>query len=669
MFKALVTAIILIGFTTTTGDAQTQTEIAAYKRASEVMRGGDWPAALSSAEPAGSVAQDIVEWHRLRAGNGSFDQVVDFLASHSDWPGLKLLRREAEESVPTRSRPDEVVAFFAPEPPQTGAGVRALIAAHLARGEETLAEAEAVRAWRTMILSDTDQTALLSLFANTLSRHHGDRLDMLLWRGSRSNAERMYPLVSPEWQALARARLALRADADGVDALIAAVPAAFADNAGLAFERMQWRARKGRNDDAIDLMFSASPENLGEAEMWAGWRRSLARRQMRDGNADIAYRLAAQHGLADGAHFADLEWLAGYVALTYLDDPKTALTHFLRFRGAVESPISLGRAGYWEGRAHEAAGDRESARQAYAFGAEYQTSFYGLLAAEKAGLPLDPALAGRQEYPDWQDTSFADTSVFAAVRLFIAAGQRNLAEQFLTHITETLPEEEIGALGDYVLANDEPHLAVMIGKQAASRGIVVPRSYYPLAALGIGDQPVPPELALSIARRESEFDPVVQSGAGARGLMQLMPATAKAVAQYLQVSYSVDRLITDPAYNARLGTAYLDELMETFGGNVVMTSAGYNAGPGRPMRWMSEMGDPRNGDVDIVDWIEHIPFDETRNYVMRVTESLPVYRARLTGSTGAVTLTADLVGRPGHARSARKGEYIRPRSRPNALID
>ena len=416
-------------------------------------------------------------------------------------------------------------------------------------------------------------------------------------------------------------------------------------------------------------MLEVSPDHLGDAGQWAGWRRSLARRQMRDGNADVAYRLASQHGLADGSDFADLEWLAGYIALTYRDDPKTALTHFLRFRGAVESPISLGRAGYWEGRAHEAAGDRESARQAYAFGAEYQTSFYGLLAAEEARLPLDAALAGRQEYPAWEETSFANTSVFAATRLFIAAGQRNLAEQFLTHMAETLDEDEIGALGDYVLARNEPHLAVMIGKEAARRGIVVPRSYYPIAALGVGDAPVPPELALSIARRESEFDPVVQSGAGARGLMQLMPATAKAVAQYLQVAYSVDRLITDPAYNARLGTAYLDELMEIFGGNVVMTSAGYNAGPGRPLRWMTERGDPRNGDVDIVDWIEHIPFDETRNYVMRVTESLPVYRARLTGSTGAVTLTAELVGRPGHARSARKGEFIRPRPRPNALID
>ena len=344
------------------------------------------------------------------------------------------------------------------------------------------------------------------------------------------------------------------------------------------------------------------------------------------------------------------------------------MRHFLRFRGAVETPISLGRAGYWEGRAHELLGDAENARLAYAFGAEYQTSFYGLLAAERAGLPKDAALAGQQVYPPLDQTFFAERSVFKAVQLFIASGQRNLAEQFVRHMTETLPEAEIGTLGDYVLSQNEPHLAVMIGKQAARRGLVIPRSYYPIVSLGVMPIPVPRELALAIARRESEFDPAVTSGAGARGLMQLMPATAQAVARDLDIRYSRDRLLTDPAFNARLGTAYLDELMVTFDGNVVMTAAGYNAGPGRPIRWMKRFGDPRRGQVDIVDWIEHIPFDETRNYVMRVAESLPVYRARLTGDAG-LSLSEELIARPGHTRSAEKGEFVRPRARPDILAE
>ncbi|MEP3698264.1 MAG: lytic transglycosylase domain-containing protein, partial [Marinomonas sp.] len=183
------------------------------------------------------------------------------------------------------------------------------------------------------------------------------------------------------------------------------------------------------------------------------------------------------------------------------------------------------------------------------------------------------------------------------------------------------------------------------------------------------DMPVQEELALAIARRESEFDPVVKSGVGARGLMQLMPATAKAVARYLQIPYSRDRLTSEPAYNARLGTAYLDELMEIFDGNIVMVSAGYNAGPGRPIRWMKTRGDPRRGEIDIVDWIEHIPFNETRNYVMRVAESLPVYRARLTGEVAPLDFSAELIAMPGHERKARKGEFKRPVPRPPILID
>ncbi len=219
------------------------------------------------------------------------------------------------------------------------------------------------------------------------------------------------------------------------------------------------------------------------------------------------------------------------------------------------------------------------------------------------------------------------------------AGEPHLAERFLTHLTESLSPQEQGALADFALSIGEPHYALMIAKRAATMGITLPRAYYPIMDFGIGDLPVPPELALAIARRESEFDPSVRSGAGAVGLMQVMPGTAREVAGILGVSYNASRLQDDPAYNARLGTTYLAELIEVFGTNMALVAAGYNAGPSRPIRWMELYGDPRDPNVDPVDWVEHIPFRETRNYVMRVMESLPVYNARLTGVTGPVTLT------------------------------
>jgi soluble lytic murein transglycosylase len=660
-FRALVAAFLLCASGVS---AQTDAQIAAYGQAVAAMRSGDWSSARASAERAGPVARDVLEWHRLRAGGGSLSDALSFLERRADWPGLALLRRKMEDKLPIGGSPETVFAFFGGAEPETGYGTRALIAAHRANGDVQKAEDMAVLAWRTQTLSVEDERKLLAVYGPALRAHHTARLDMLLWRGAREGAKRQMHRVDAGWQALAEARMALRANAAGVDTLIEKVPAALQADPGLAFERMQWRARKGLDADAMALIYAASPGTLGEPEYWAGWRRVFARFEMRAGRIENAYELAANHGLTEGSNFADLEWLAGYIALTYKKDGAKALEHFKRFRGGVETPISLGRAGYWEGRAYEALGDAENAELAYRFGAEYQTSFYGLLAAERAGIPLDPRLTGDGPHADWRLSPLAGNSVFQAARMMIAAGERNLAEQFLRHLTETLPEDQIGSLGDFLLSQDESHLAVMVGKEAAQRGIVVPAAYFPAPRLGVA-LPVAEELALAIARRESEFDPLVTSGAGARGLMQLMPATAKAVAASLQIRYESDRLLTDPAYNARLGTAYLDELMEIFDGNVLMTAAGYNAGPGRPIRWMKERGDPRQGEIDVVDWIEHIPFDETRNYVMRVTESLPVYRARLTGAVGLpVTLTDELTARPGHVRTAMLGDFVRPRPRP-----
>lgn len=599
------------------------------------LRQGDYSTALAAAGKAGPVARDIVEWHRLRAGRGRFDEVVGFLERRPDWPGLAYLRRRSEGSVPFRAREREVTAFFRGNPPQTGAGSVALISALARLDDRAGAEAAVVRAWRTQAIGQGGERLLLESYGELLKPHHVARLDMLLWENQRSAAERMYPLVPEGQKALAEARLALRADRGGVDALIEAVPEALQDDPGLLFERFQWRARKGRNADALEIVLAreGTVAALGRPEMWGGWRRGLARAEMRGGDPETAYRLASAHGLSEASNFADLEWLSGYLALTYLDDPEAALRHFQRFRAAVGTPISLGRAGYWEGRAWEALGNAEAAQTAYEFGGVWQTSFYGLLAAEKAGLPPDPALAGAEIAQDWREASFAASSVLEAALLLQRAGERSLAERFFTHLAESLDESEAAALGDLALDLGEPHIAVMVGKRVANRALVLPKPYFPVVDLGAGVETVEPALALAIARRESEFDTVVQSGVGARGLMQLMPATAQEVSRSLGLEYSARRLVEDPVYNATLGTTYLSWLIDEFRGNPIYVAGAYNAGPSRIRRWVGDNGDPAGaGDIEaMVDWIEHIPFRETRNYVMRVAESLPVYRARLAG--------------------------------------
>jgi len=342
----------------------------------------------------------------------------------------------------------------------------------------------------------------------------------------------------------------------------------------------------------------------------------------------------------------ELEWLAGYIALRKLGDAETALKHFQIFKAGVESPISLGRAGYWEGRALEALGRQEEARAAYAGAGRHQTGFYGLLAAEKAGLAMDQSLTGSETFPGYQQAAFWTSSVMDAARLALAAGELYYAERMVVHLSEGLDRTGIGQLTQWAEEANAPHLQLMVAKYALRyHGLLLNRSYFPTPEIGRGNRTVTRAMEMAISRRESEFDPGVVSGVGARGLMQLMPGTAKDMAARLDMDYSAERLTSDMPYNTRLGSEYLAYLIEEFGRNPVLMAVAYNAGSGRARSWSESRGDPRSGSVDIVNWIEHIPFTETRNYVMRVTESLPNYRARLTGQIEPIRFTQDLTRR------------------------
>jgi soluble lytic murein transglycosylase len=433
-----------------------------------------------------------------------------------------------------------------------------------------------------------------------------------------------------------------------VDDLIEAVPDSLADDPGLAFERFIWRIRSGYWESAGELLAerSTSADALGRPVAWADRRADLARDVMREGDFATCHDYAANHFLSredDYIAFSELEWVAGYCALRQ-EDYEAAAEHFEAFRETVFSPISMGRAGYWLGRAYEGLGNADAAAEAYALGAEYQSSFYGQLAAERGGLPVDPDFLGDENYGDWLQAPFTASEVFHAALLLYEAGERDLSERFLTHLTESLSQEEAGMLGDFALDIGDPHIALRIAKRAAQSGYEIMRAYYPVTDLAQADISADPALVLSIARRESEFDPVVISHAGAMGLMQVMPGTGRDTAARLGIAYDADRLLSDPDYNARLGSAYLEELTWRYDGNVVLVSAAYNAGPGRASQWIERFGDPREEDADgIIDWIEAIPFSETRNYIMRVTESIPIYEAQLTGELPEIGLTERLL--------------------------
>lgn len=608
------------------------------------MRADRWDVAAKLAARDGPVAVDMIEWFRLREGEGTPGEVLAFLDRNDDWPGVAYLRKQSEFVMSTADN-DAILRFYDGYLPQTGLG--ALSYARALEASERLERAEIVitLAWLSLDLTTKEHDAILAVYGDKLKVHHEDRLDMALWRGLKDHKQ-MLPLASEEKRKLAEIRLKLKNGKSGLSDYIEGLPKATREDPGVAYEAFNYYIRRNVPDAAIKTILRQSRMNggLGEPDRWAGWRRVLVRQHMGEGNPQLAYDLASVHQMTNGASYADLEWLSGYLALTYLDEPELALDHFQRFRAAVKSPISMGRAGYWLGRAQDALGDTEAAKIAYAQGARHQTSFYGLLAAEKVEQTHDPDLAGKEVFPDWEGAEFVNSNLFKAMALARAAGDLNLAERFVVQMAEQLSREELGQLGEALEEMQEPHLQVMMGKAAAKRGMVLPGPYYALHPMKEMEFPVPTEMALAIARRESEFDTRVVSGAKAQGLMQILPGTAADVARELGIAHDPAQVLRNWRYNARLGSAYLAGLSDRFDGNVILMSAGYNAGPGRPIRWMKDRGDPRDASVDVIDWIEHIPFRETRNYVMRVAESLPIYRARLGKAPHPIPFSQELKG-------------------------
>lgn len=646
MLRALTFAIGLIGFSTAAPPAWSSDGL---RQAMAAISANDWDAATNAVAAQGSIAKDIVEWHRLRDGDGGPLAVLDFLQRRPDWPGLDWLRKRSEPAFENADA-QTVLAFFDGGQPQSAEGAFLYASALQDANRRGEAQATIVLAWRTMPMDAATQDAFVSEYRAVLAEHHVARLDQMIWQRDLVSARRMLPLVDEGNRRLAEARIGLLDMVNGVDGLIAAVPDQLSDDPGLAFARFEWRMRKRRHADAIAMLYdrSASAERLGQPDAWLQRRRQLARDAMQEGRPQEAYRIAANHFTTPNAGYgyADLEWIAGYVALRQLGDPTRAATHFERFDAAVDTPISKGRAGYWLGRAYEAMGDTAKAKTAYEDGARYQTSYYGILAAEKAGKPFDLEFAQDSSLPPWRNAPFTRSDVFEAGLMLLSVGQDAFAERFLTHLAESLAGDDLARLGGMAIELKRPHLAVMLGKRAAQAGAQITAPYYAVHPVAQMNHPVPAELVLSIARRESEFDPKVISGAGARGLMQVMPATGRHVARNLGITseHTTGRMVQDWKHNARLGAAYLAELVEDFEGNPVLVAAAYNAGPARPERWMLEMGDPRRPQADIVDWIELIPFAETRNYVMRVAESLPIYRARLGLAPLPVPFSEELKG-------------------------
>ncbi|MEY9539630.1 soluble lytic murein transglycosylase [Bradyrhizobium diazoefficiens] len=591
------------------------------------------------------VARKLAEWIILRSeDNGAtVERYRAFLSANPSWPSQTFLRRRLEAAMWDDRRDDSVAwSWFENESPVSAKGRFTLAKAMLARGDRANAERLVREAWRSDPMSeDTENNALDQFGALLTPGDQKARMDTLLYGSENEAALRAAKRLGAGYVALAKARIASVKKAPNARALLEAVPRELHNDPGFLFSKIQLLRREEKFAEAAQLMLSApkDPNRLYNLDEWWIERRLLARKMIDTEEFRSAYLIARDAALPSrDIYKTEQEFTAGWIALRFLNDPATATQHFARIGVGSVNPTTLARAGYWQGRAAEAAGRQQEARNAYARAAEQSTSYYGQLARAKLGLPqieLNSQPRGR---------GAERLEIVRAAQLLYELDEREMAVPMLADMGENGDPEALTGLGELTQRYSDARGMLQVGKAALNRGL--PFDFYAYPVNGIPQfTPIGPEVERSIvyaiARQESAFNPSVVSPAQAYGLMQVTPDAARYVCKRHGATYDLGRLKNDSAYNATLGSAELGGLLEDYRGSYIMTFAAYNAGRGSVKKWVDRYGDPRDPKVDAVDWVELIPFSETRNYVQRIMENLQVYRARFGGGT-RLQIEADL---------------------------
>lgn len=640
--SVIKSALLLVGVSgLAVSSEMTQDQIQWYRAQLESGSPQPAPAYIQS----NNLAEALVEWKRLQqSDNLAFTDYANFLLLHPGWPG-ETSRRAAAETVLASGAvsPSLTVRFFEKFPPLTPAGNLRYAEALAAQGRNGEADVQARKAWRAGLLRQADETALLGAFAGALGPDdHDARMDMLLWQGAWQTAARQLALTSPARRMLFEARLALRTNAAGAAEKAAAVEPAGRSDPGYIADRALW-LRDNRQSGAMRA-YLAQPHRLSTPPAnVAKWYEVLltgARGAAADGQYDIAYRIASQvddaypedtdvsdQSYGERDNYTSLVWLAGTTALYNLGRPHDAIAMFARYSHGSKTPQTQSKGAYWAGRAAEAAGDRATADSYYERAAGFPDLYYGQLATERLGRPLrrPPDFNAQVSDPAVRD-AFFKREVVRATQLLGTLGSRDDQGLFIRQIAKDAKTDT-----DHILAAElsrtigRPDLGVMVGRSALQNG------FSDYTAAGYPSVRVPDAqqdywtIIHAIARQESQFDRAIVSHAGARGLMQLMPGTARETAGKMGLAYSRDALTTDPDYNIQLGSTYFQRLLNYYGGSYPLAVAAYNAGQGNVNKWLAANGDPRSGSVSMVDWVERIPIFETKNYVQRVLENAVVY--------------------------------------------
>ncbi|MDB5566095.1 MAG: lytic transglycosylase [Tardiphaga sp.] len=621
-------------------------DLAAVKDAIALARKAKTSEATALKNTIGDPAvQKLVEWFILRHSDtdAKFSRYAAFIADNPGWPSMALMRRRAEARLWQERSDSATVRSFVGDQPTSAKGRFALARVLLAEGDRDGAGSLVRQAWRSDELSERSEADAFEMFRDLLTREdHRARMDKRIGAKDFSGAKRAAQRLGSDELSVVKACAAVNANADKAHDLLNAVATDARTDLGYTLCRIKWMVRHDRIDDAARLMLAAAPENMAlqDTDEWWRERRSLARKLLDQGKFLPAYQVARDAALpANETYRADFHFMSGWIALRYLNEPVTARARFADIDDGSANPIVLARANYWRGRVAETIGEQNETRASYEAAARYPTAYYGQLARAKLGLDKIELRAPLPADPI-DGAALADERVRAADTLY-ALGERDVVLYFAADLAEQSTDVAmLVALGDLALRRNDARTMLQIGKPALARGLALDHCAFPTIGIPrhstIGPE-IDRSVIYSVARTESAFDQRDKSSANAVGLMQVTPEAARDTAKRFGVVYDWERMVSDPVYNTQIGAAELSALLKEYGGSHIMTFAGYNAGRGRVREWVKQYGDPRDPNVDVIDWVERIPFSETRNYVQRVMENLQVYRVRFDAGVSAMT--------------------------------
>lgn len=591
----------------------------------------------------------IVSWLEMTRGSAaySFEELTEFITKHDHWPGVRLIRETVERKIDgERLSNKKVIDWFRKYPPLTIQGHEVLAKAYIEKGQGTRALRYIKAAWLKGHFSRSSQRKFLNRYQNFLKpTMHWDRLDRLLWRGRTTEALRMLRLVPHDRRIQAIARIKLRSSHGGVDKSISILSEADKKDPGIIYERIRWRRKNNKNLQTVEL-FDTYRGSSAYSRLWANERMIIARRLIALGETTAAWQILADHQISsslDRLSYAKVHWLSGWLALKYRLNPAEAFARFKDLFEVVRYPVSKARAAYWLARSAEALGDSNLAKQWFITAAKHPTTFYGQLALRELPDAYQSQIESTVfDFSSSEKEVFYSSELVKSVTFLEKIGQHKLAGKFFKQIVINGNNQVIFFkamhLAHFLKRVD---LAVWLSRKAHREGLIIIDAGYPKLDLPRG--PVEPSLLRAIIRQESNFNIRALSPRGAAGLMQIMPHTAKETAAKMGVEFSKSRLTEDAHYNLEIGTSYLARLLNRFRGSYILAIAAYNAGPKSVASWLNIFGDPRGDKIDPVDWIETIPFLETRTYVQRVLGNLQIFRYREVGGKPSKNIKLDLV--------------------------